>query len=125
MKEFKKPEVTGNKKLMCEEIWRFTYGVNRKKYEIEQHIYPNTKPNSHERQIRDMLSILSKHVPIIATSDQDGYMVACTSEHVELAKHQLNELRKRKLELELRERPLEKFIQKHEIGQIDISEISK
>lgn len=66
-----------------------------------------------DRQLRDLISMIAKKVPVISTSDSKGYKIARTIEDVEEAKHQWKELDKRQTELEARKKPLIEFINKN------------
>ena len=62
-----------------------------------------------DRQLRDLLSMIGKKVPLIATSDQKGYKIAKTKKDLEEVKHQWKELDSRIENLKERVTPLIKF----------------
>lgn len=64
---------------------------------------------SKDRQLRDLISLIAKKVPVISTSDTRGYKIAKTKEDLKEVEHQWKELDKRISELELRKQPLIKF----------------
>lgn len=57
---------------------------------------------NNERRVRDIISILAKRKPVIATSDSRGYSLAKSEEDVERAIHLWKELDSRQKELEER-----------------------
>lgn len=65
-----------------------------------------------DRQLRDLLSMIGKKVPLIATSDQRGYKIAKTKADLEEACHQWKELSSRIENLRERIIPLAKFYEK-------------
>ena len=62
-----------------------------------------------DRQLRDLLSMIGKKVPLIATSDQKGYKIAKTKADLEQVCHQWRELDSRINNLDERRKPLIKF----------------
>lgn len=64
-----------------------------------------------ERTAREIISTLAKRQPIIATSDQRGYRLACTTADAEEVRHQIAELNSRISELQARKAPLERFME--------------
>ena len=69
--------------------------------------------NNTERQIRELISILAKRVPVIATSDSKGYYVASKPEDLEKVEHQWKEIDSRIAELDKRRKPLIDFYEIH------------
>ena len=62
-----------------------------------------------DRQLRDLLSMIGKKKPLIATSDQKGYKIAKTTDDLEEVRHQYNELMSRIENLRERVIPLSEF----------------
>ena len=62
-----------------------------------------------DRQLRDLLSMIAKKKPLIATSDQKGYKIAKTKEDLQEVCHQWKELDSRISSLRERVTPLIKF----------------
>lgn len=62
-----------------------------------------------DRQLRDLLSMIAKKKPLIATSDQKGYKIAKTKADLEEVCHQWKELDSRISNLKERVTPLIKF----------------
>jgi DNA-binding winged helix-turn-helix (wHTH) protein len=62
-----------------------------------------------DRQLRDLLSMIGKKKPLIATSDQRGYKIAKTKDDLEEVRHQYNELMSRIENLRERVIPLSEF----------------
>lgn len=65
-----------------------------------------------DRQLRDLLSMIGKKKPLIATSDQKGYKIAKTKEDLEEVIHQWKELDSRIEQLNERRKPLIDFYEK-------------
>ena len=65
-----------------------------------------------DRQLRDLLSMIGKKRPLIATSDQKGYKIAKTKADLEEVIHQWKELDSRIEQLEERKKPLIAFYEK-------------
>jgi DNA-binding winged helix-turn-helix (wHTH) protein len=65
---------------------------------------------SKDRQLRDLISMIAKKVPVISTSDSKGYKIAKSVKDIEEVKHQWKEIDKRQQELEARKKPLIDFI---------------
>lgn len=66
-----------------------------------------------ERTVRDVISALSKRVPIISTSDNKGYALAMSEKDLEYVIHTWKEHDSRQQELEERKKPLIKFYEKY------------
>ena len=67
-----------------------------------------------ERSVRDVISLLSKKVPIISTSDCKGYALAKSVDDLEDVIHTWKELDSRIAELEERKKPLINFYEKYQ-----------
>lgn len=67
---------------------------------------------SKDRQLRDLLSLIGKKMPLIATSDQRGYKIAKTKKDLEEVAHQWREFDSRIAQLEERKKPLIEFYEK-------------
>lgn len=67
---------------------------------------------SKDRQLRELISLIAKKVPVISTSDTRGYKIAKTEKDLQEVEHQWKELDKRIAELELRKKPLIQFYDK-------------
>lgn len=67
---------------------------------------------SKDRQLRDLLSLIGKKLPLIATSDQKGYKIAKTKKDLEEVAHQWREFDSRIAQLEERKKPLIEFYEK-------------
>lgn len=65
-----------------------------------------------DRQLRELLSIIGKKFPLIATSDQKGYKIAKSKGDLEQVIHQWKELDSRIEQLEERKKPLIEFYEK-------------
>ena len=66
-----------------------------------------------DRQLRDLLSMIGKKVPLIATSDQKGYKIAKSKSDLEEVEHQWKELDSRIENLKERVTPLIKFYEQY------------
>ena len=71
---------------------------------------------SKDRQLRDLISLIAKKVPVISTSDSKGYKIAKSSADLEEVEHQLKEFDSRIQEIEKRKEPLWKFRDKVKFG---------
>lgn len=67
-----------------------------------------------ERSVRDVISLLSKRVPIISTSDNKGYALAKGGDDIEAVIHTWKEIDSRIAELEERKKPLINFYEKYQ-----------
>lgn len=65
-----------------------------------------------DRQLRNLISMIAKKVPVISTSDSKGYKIAKTKEDLEQVEHQWREFDTRISEMEARKEPLIKFYEK-------------
>lgn len=66
-----------------------------------------------DRQLRDLISLIAKKVPVISTSDKKGYKIAKTIYDIEEVIHSWKEIDSRIAELEERKKPLIEFYEKH------------
>lgn len=67
---------------------------------------------SKDRQLRDLISMIAKKVPVISTSDNRGYKIAKSKADLELVTHSWAEIDSRIEELSKRREPLIKFYDK-------------
>ena len=111
--EAKKPELSAAMRMRANEVWRLLKEKVCTKEELERRFYPNSKPGSHERQIRELIAIVAKKVPVISTSDSKGYWIASKPEDVTHAKHAWKEIDSRIEELDARRQPLIAFCEKY------------
>ena len=65
-----------------------------------------------DRQLRDLLSMIAKKRPLIATSDQKGYKIGKSKADLEEVIHQWKELDSRIEQLKERKKPLIEFYEK-------------
>ena len=65
-----------------------------------------------DRQLRDLISMIAKKVPVISTSDSKGYKIAQDKADLELVEHAWAELSSRIEELNKRIMPLMEFREK-------------
>ena len=66
-----------------------------------------------DRQLRDLLSMIAKKVPLVATSDQKGYRLAKTENDLKDVVHEWLELDSRIEQLKARREPLIKFYEQY------------
>lgn len=104
--EIKKPEMTEKTRSRLNELFVMLKQRKYKKSEIMLHFGVG------ERTAREMISIVSKRAPVIATSDNSGYRIARTAEDLEAVVHSWKEIDSRQKELEERKKPLIKFYEK-------------
>lgn len=109
-KEFKKPELTPSERNRANGLWTLfsSRRGNFKKDEMCSYFgwtYPK-----HDRQIRDVISIVAKKFPIIGLSGDEGYRMARFYSDEDDVRHQLADLQSRINELETRKKPLENFL---------------
>jgi hypothetical protein len=106
MSEVKKPELTQAMRDRLNDLYRLL----KTRYYTKQELMNVFETG--ERQIRDMISILSHKVPVISTSGTNvGYKVAYTKEDLEIARTACAELDSRIIEIEKRKKPLMEFIE--------------
>ena len=111
--EIKKP-ITENQKELANKLYMFlkAQDVVTKEEMLEFLGWGKNK----DRQLRDILSLIGKKKPLIATSDQKGYKIAKDISDLEEVEHQWKELDSRIANLEERRTPLIKFYEKHKWG---------
>lgn len=66
-----------------------------------------------DRQLRELLSLIGKKRPLIATSDCKGYKIAKTQQDISEVVHQWKELDSRIEQLKERRKPLIEFYEKY------------
>ena len=110
---FEKP-MSENQKENGNKLYRFMkYNNFVTKEQMLAHLgWDKTK----DRQLRDLISMIAKKVPVISTSDSKGYKIAKSSADIEEVEHQLKEFDSRIQEIEKRKEPLWKFRDKIKFG---------
>jgi hypothetical protein len=68
--------------------------------------------NCNERTAREMISIIAKKFPVVATSDKEGYKIATTAADKKEVEHTWAELSSRNEEIKARIEPLISFREK-------------
>lgn len=112
--DIKKPELSMLDRRRGNELFHYLRRAQRLVTKEELCAVLGWKFNrSNERRIRELISLLAKRVPIIATSNEKGYKLAMTPQDLEAVKHQWNELDSRIDELAERRKPLIRFYEKH------------
>lgn len=107
MSEVKKPELTPAMRERLNDLYRLL----KTRYYTKEQLMEIFEVG--ERQIREMISILSHKVPVISTSGTNlGYKVAYSKEDLEVARNACAELDSRINEIEKRKKPLMDFIDK-------------
>lgn len=103
--------ITPNQKENGNKLYRYLYhkDVVTKEQMLEFLGWDKSK----DRQLRDLISIVAKRVPIISTSDKRGYKLAKSEKDFDEVCHQWKELDKRQQELEARKKPLIEFYDKY------------
>lgn len=103
---FEKP-MTENQKFYGNMLYKYMMAndVLTKEQMLEHLGWDKTK----DRQLRELISLIAKKVPVISTSDSKGYKIAKKKEDIYEVSHQWREIDKRIAELELRKQPLIKF----------------
>jgi len=110
----RKPEVPeGRKKELCEAIYRYIRGVWRTKEQISLEVFGQPLNATRDRQIRDMISVLKKHVPIVSPSSGKGYKAVVDAADMDEVVHQWRENDSRKEDLDGNNVPLIRFYEKH------------
>ena len=106
---YEKP-MTENQKFYGNKLYKFmmTNGVVTK----EDMLIHLGWDKSRDRQLRELISLIAKKVPVISTSDSRGYKIAKTENDLQEVEHQLKEFDSRINEIELRKAPLFKFYDK-------------
>lgn len=110
---FEKP-MSENQKENGNKLYRFMkYNDFVTKEQMLAHLgWDKTK----DRQLRDLISMIAKKVPVISTSDSKGYKIAKSPADLEEVEHQLKEFDSRIQEIEKRKEPLWKFRDKVKFG---------
>ncbi len=108
----KKPELSPAIKARANELFLMLKERTYTKYELQEYFYGKAT-TSNERTVRELISILAKRVPVVATSDSKGYYVASSAEDLAKVKHQWQELDSRIAELDKRRKPLIDFCETH------------
>lgn len=110
---FEKP-MSENQKENGNKLYRFMkYNDFVTKEQMLEHLgWDKTK----DRQLRDLISMIAKKVPVISTSDSRGYKIAKTKEDLELVEHTWAEMSSRIEELTKRIAPLIEFREKFKFG---------
>ena len=111
--EIKKPEMGEATRARLNELFLMLKERTYKKAEIMAHFGVS------ERTAREMISIVSKRAPIIATSDNCGYRIATTANDIEAVTHSWQEIDSRQKELEERKKPLIKFYEKQNAKRVE------
>lgn len=70
-----------------------------------------------DRQLRELISMIAKKVPVISTSDNKGYKIAKDYKDLEMVEHAWAELSSRIEELNKRIEPLMQFRDKFKFGE--------
>lgn len=112
---FEKP-MTENQKFYGNMLYKYMMAndVLTKEQMLEHLGWDKTK----DRQLRELISLIAKKVPVISTSDSKGYKIAKKKEDIELAEHQLREFDSRIYEIEQRKIQLLRFVDKIKKGEI-------
>lgn len=104
--EIRKPEMTEATRARLNELYLMLRARTYTKPEIMAHFGVS------ERTAREMISLVSKRAPVIATSDNSGYRIAKSAADLEAVLHSWKEIDSRQRELEERKKPLIKFYEK-------------
>jgi uncharacterized protein YbaA (DUF1428 family) len=99
------------KKMQLNELYRLMRDRRVTKEEIM------LRYNISERAARDMISEITKRVPVIATSDNKGYKRAVSAADVEEVIHSYNEDKKRADEILKRNAPRIEFLRQYGISK--------
>lgn len=103
--------MTENEKINGNKLYRFLMVNNVvTKEQMLEHLGWDKKK---DRQLRDLLSMIGKKVPLIATSDQRGYKIAKTKADLREVEHTWAEMSSRIENLQERIAPLIKFYEKY------------
>lgn len=111
--EIKKPTMSKTTKKKLNELFLMLKSRTHTKAEVMAHFCVT------ERTAREMISTLSKKVPVIATSDNCGYRIATTANDIEAVTHSWKEIDSRQKELEERKKPLIKFYEKQNAKRVE------
>ena len=101
---YEKP-ITENMKKKCKII--YDYMKEKQTYCTKQELMDLL--DTGERQVRDVISTLSQHKPIIATSDRKGYKLAMFVSDLDEVEHTMDEIQSRIEELQKKITPLMKW----------------
>lgn len=105
-----KPEVSEKDKKRTNELYTYMKLTGRPctKEELCRVIgWEYNKTN--DRRIRDLINLIKKRKPIIATPDQKGYKVATSKDDLEAVIHQWKYIDKIQADLEATKEPLKRF----------------
>lgn len=102
-----KPDLPPEKIRKLNELCVFLTGTYRTKAEIQSEF-----GITNERTARELVSMIAKRRPVVATSDNRGYKVAKYLSEADEVEHSLNEIQSRIDELEERKAPLIRFLEK-------------
>ena len=107
MSEVQKPELTSAMRERLNDLYRLL----KTRYYTKQELMNIFEVG--ERQVREMISLLSHKVPVISTSGSNlGYKVATDKVDLDLVRYSCAELESRVNEIEKRKKPLMDFIDK-------------
>lgn len=99
--------MTENQKIYGNKLYKFLMRNDFvTKEQMLEHLGWDSKK---DRQLRDLISLIAKKMPVISTSDYKGYKIAKTEEDLELVIHTWAELSSRIEELDKRIEPLIRF----------------
>lgn len=102
--------MTENQKENGNKLYRFMMASN---YVTKEQMFAHLGwDKSKDRQLRDLISLIAKKVPVISTSDKKGYKIAKTVYDIEEVIHSWKEIDSRIAELEERKKPLIEFYEK-------------
>ena len=113
MMEIKKP-MTENEKKNGNLLYR--YLMQNDVVSKEQMLAVLGWDSKKDRQLRDLLSMIGKKVPLIATSDSKGYKIAKTKADLREVEHTWAEMSSRIENLQERIAPLIKFRDAYKYG---------
>lgn len=102
--------MTENQKINGNKLYKFMMGNDV--LTKEQMLNALGWDSKKDRQLRDLISMIAKKVPVISTSDSKGYKIAKTKEDLELVCHQWKENDSRIEEIQARTKPLIDFYEK-------------
>ena len=102
--------MTENEKINGNKLYKYmmTHDVLTKEQMLEFLGWDSKK----DRQLRSLINLIAKKVPVISTSDSKGYKIAKTKEDLEHVEHQWREFDTRISEMEARKKPLIQFYEK-------------
>lgn len=117
--KIQKPELTPATRMRANELYRLLKEKVCTKEELQIRFFKFCS-SSHDRQIRDLISIVAKKFSVIATSDSKGYWIASKQEDLNEVHHELKELDSRIEELNKRRQPLIGFCEIYEGGKNNV-----